>query len=79
MSALFRIVHDSHPPVPDNISRQLNDFLLLCFKKDTAQRPNALRLKTHPWLTQPHDSAADAPPDAMAAAPATPVEVWDHN
>jgi len=77
MSALFRIVHDSHPPVPDNISRQLNDFLLLCFKKDTAQRPNALRLKTHPWLTQPHDSAADAPPDAMAAAPAMPVEVWD--
>jgi len=39
MSALFRIVHDSPPPVPDNISRQLNDFLLLCFKKDTAQRP----------------------------------------
>jgi serine/threonine protein kinase len=35
MSALFRIVHENHPPLPPNISPHLKDFLLQCFKKDT--------------------------------------------
>eukprot|EP00308_Calcidiscus_leptoporus_P005078 CAMPEP_0119378914 /NCGR_PEP_ID=MMETSP1334-20130426/50514_1 /TAXON_ID=127549 /ORGANISM="Calcidiscus leptoporus, Strain RCC1130" /LENGTH=282 /DNA_ID=CAMNT_0007398279 /DNA_START=10 /DNA_END=855 /DNA_ORIENTATION=+ len=53
MSALFRIVHDAHPQLPGGISQPLNDFLTLCFKKDTLQRPSAKRLKTHTWLTAP--------------------------
>ena len=33
MSALFRIVADVRPPLPDSLSPDLRDFLLLCFHK----------------------------------------------
>lgn len=33
MSALFRIVQDDRPPLPDGLSREMRDFLLLCFQK----------------------------------------------
>mmetsp|Transcript_71417 Transcript_71417/g.118681 ORF Transcript_71417/g.118681 Transcript_71417/m.118681 type:complete len:1176 (-) Transcript_71417:366-3893(-) len=59
MSALFRIVHDPHPPMPANLSHALGDFLRLCFQKDSVQRPSAKRLKTHHWLTGPRE---DPPP-----------------
>ncbi len=36
MSALFRIVQDSHPPLPSKISPLMEDFLLLCFQKARA-------------------------------------------
>ena len=35
MPALFRIVQDEHPPLPDNISPALEDFLLQCFCEET--------------------------------------------
>lgn len=38
MPALFRIVQDEHPPLPDGISRALEDFLLQCFQKDPNRR-----------------------------------------
>jgi serine/threonine protein kinase len=41
MSALFRIVQDDHPPLPDKISALMEDFLLLCFQKVKKKRePN---------------------------------------
>jgi serine/threonine protein kinase len=33
MSALFRIVADARPPLPDSLSPDLRNFLLLCFHK----------------------------------------------
>ena len=33
MSALFRIVADARPPLPDSLSPELRDFLLQCFHK----------------------------------------------
>lgn len=33
MSALFRIVADMRPPLPDSLSPELRDFLLQCFHK----------------------------------------------
>ena len=45
MSALFRIVNDPHPPIPEGTSPALTDFLLSCFRRDTAQRPAARRLQ----------------------------------
>ena len=53
MSALFRIVHEPHPPMPPGISEPLKDFLSLCFRKDVGQRPGARRLRTHAWLATP--------------------------
>eukprot|EP00735_Rhodelphis_limneticus_P013963 TRINITY_DN7931_c0_g1::TRINITY_DN7931_c0_g1_i1::g.15623::m.15623 TRINITY_DN7931_c0_g1::TRINITY_DN7931_c0_g1_i1::g.15623 ORF type:complete len:1244 (+),score=360.81,sp/Q8T2I8/SEPA_DICDI/43.59/3e-144,sp/Q8T2I8/SEPA_DICDI/59.02/3e-107,Pkinase/PF00069.20/5.7e-71,Pkinase_Tyr/PF07714.12/5.6e-49,Kinase-like/PF14531.1/0.0032,Arm/PF00514.18/1.4e+03,Arm/PF00514.18/1.5e+02,Arm/PF00514.18/1.2e+04,Arm/PF00514.18/3.4,Arm/PF00514.18/7.6e+03,Ric8/PF10165.4/40,Ric8/PF10165.4/0.088,BUD22/PF09073.5/0.043,DUF3385/P len=50
MPALFRIVNDDHPPLPDSISSALEDFLLQCFKKDQHLRPDATKLLKHPWV-----------------------------
>ncbi|KAJ8431906.1 hypothetical protein Cgig2_013654 [Carnegiea gigantea] len=33
MPALFRIVQDEHPPIPDGLSADITDFLRQCFKK----------------------------------------------
>eukprot|EP00775_Hariotina_reticulata_P013544 gene13544-13671_t len=50
MSALFRIVQDGHPPLPDSVSPLLDDFLLQCFQKDPSARPDACSLLQHEWL-----------------------------
>ncbi|EFH60933.1 predicted protein [Arabidopsis lyrata subsp. lyrata] len=50
MPALYRIVQDDTPPIPDSLSPDLTDFLRLCFKKDSRQRPDAKTLLSHPWI-----------------------------
>ncbi|KXS19348.1 hypothetical protein M427DRAFT_143501, partial [Gonapodya prolifera JEL478] len=51
MSALFRIVQDDHPPLPEGISPALKDFLTHCFQKDCNLRVSARKLLKHPWIT----------------------------
>lgn len=50
MPALFRIVQDEHPPIPDGLSVETTDFLRQCFKKDARQRPDAKTMLSHPWI-----------------------------
>ncbi|KWU45353.1 kinase-like protein [Rhodotorula sp. JG-1b] len=50
MSAMFRIVEDEMPPLPEFASPELQDFLKKCFNKLPQQRPTAAALFTHPWL-----------------------------
>ncbi|XP_057773611.1 MAP3K epsilon protein kinase 1-like isoform X1 [Salvia miltiorrhiza] len=50
MPALFRIVQDEHPPIPDSLSPAITDFLRQCFKKDAGQRPDAKTLLSHHWI-----------------------------
>ena len=50
MTALFRIVQDDYPPLPEGVSPALRDFLLLCFKKEPMMRSSAAKLLEHPWL-----------------------------
>ncbi|KAI8338249.1 kinase-like domain-containing protein [Chlamydoabsidia padenii] len=50
MSAMFRIVEDDYPPLPDNISDEMKSFLLCCFQKNPDDRPTAAQLKNHLWL-----------------------------
>ncbi|KAK9469037.1 kinase-like domain-containing protein [Lipomyces arxii] len=50
MQALYRIVHDEHPPLPAAISPTLHDFLMRCFQKDPLRRPSARELLRHPWI-----------------------------
>ncbi|CAL0304305.1 unnamed protein product [Lupinus luteus] len=50
MPALFRIVQDEQPPIPDSLSPDITDFLHQCFKKDARQRPDAKTLLSHPWI-----------------------------
>ncbi|KAJ2700911.1 Protein kinase of the Mitotic Exit Network [Coemansia sp. IMI 203386] len=52
MQALYRIVEDDHPPIPEGISEELKDFLLLCFRKDPRDRPTAADLMSHRWTAQ---------------------------
>lgn len=52
--ALFRILTDDHPPLPENISDNLVDFLKKCFNKDPTKRPTAKELLIHPWITNPN-------------------------
>ncbi|KAI7827600.1 kinase-like domain-containing protein, partial [Gamsiella multidivaricata] len=50
MTTLFRIVEDERPPLPNNVSMDLLDFLCQCFQKDPALRPSAGALGRHVWI-----------------------------
>lgn len=50
MPALFRIVQDEHPPIPEHLSPDITDFLHQCFRKDAKLRPDAKNLLMHPWI-----------------------------
>lgn len=50
MPALFRIVNDDHPPLPEGASPAVRDFLMQCFQKDPNLRVSARKLLKHPWI-----------------------------
>ena len=50
MHALFRIVNDDHPPLPEGASPIVRDFLMQCFQKDHNLRVSARKLLKHPWI-----------------------------
>ncbi|SPO32165.1 related to ser/thr protein kinase [Ustilago trichophora] len=52
MSAMFRIVEDDCPPIPEKCSDALRDLLLQCFNKDPTKRPSAETLFEHEWIRQ---------------------------
>lgn len=51
MSALYHVVNDRHPPLPDGISEELASFLMRCFDKNITTRATAAELSEHRWLT----------------------------
>ena len=50
MPALFRIVQDDCPPIPEGCSPIVKDFLYHCFQKDVNLRVSAKKLLRHPWM-----------------------------
>ena len=50
MQASYNMVEDTHPPLPDKISKLCEDFLLLCFKRDPLMRKDAKFLLNHAWV-----------------------------
>ncbi|KAI8113878.1 hypothetical protein M9434_002006 [Picochlorum sp. BPE23] len=52
LSALYNIVQEPHPPLPNGASETFKDFLLSCFDKDPMKRPSAQALTMHPWIVQ---------------------------
>ncbi|KFA77236.1 hypothetical protein S40288_01292, partial [Stachybotrys chartarum IBT 40288] len=50
MPALFAIVNDDHPPLPEGISPAARDFLMQCFQKDPNLRVTARKLLRHAWI-----------------------------
>uniref|UniRef100_M4BTD0 Protein kinase domain-containing protein n=1 Tax=Hyaloperonospora arabidopsidis (strain Emoy2) TaxID=559515 RepID=M4BTD0_HYAAE len=52
MAALFRIVQEDHPPLPQRMSPALHDFIMKCFMKEPRLRASADELLAHPWIAQ---------------------------
>jgi serine/threonine protein kinase len=50
MPALFKIVQDDHPPIPEGVSPAVRDFLMQCFQKDPNLRVSAKKMLKHPWI-----------------------------
>ncbi|KAI7897540.1 kinase-like domain-containing protein [Cokeromyces recurvatus] len=50
MSVMFRIVEDDYPPLPENISKEMEDFLLCCFQKNPNKRSSSKELQQHEWI-----------------------------
>eukprot|EP00250_Pteridium_aquilinum_P022298 c25342_g1_i2 orf=635-4657(+) len=50
MTALYRIVEEECPPIPEHVSPLLTDFLHQCFRKDAKLRPDAKTLLQHLWI-----------------------------
>jgi serine/threonine protein kinase len=61
MPALFRIVNDDHPPLPQGASPAVLDFLMQCFQKDPNLRVSARKLLKHPWIVNARRSDAVDP------------------
>ncbi|VDB91802.1 unnamed protein product [Peniophora sp. CBMAI 1063] len=52
MPALYRIVQDDCPPIPEGASPIVKDFLYHCSQKDVNLRISAKKLLRHPWMVQ---------------------------
>eukprot|EP00439_Symbiodinium_sp_Y106_P055454 s3677_g7.t1 len=50
MSALYRIVSDNHPPLPEGFSEALDAFLLRCYEKNPLHRAGAATLLEDHWI-----------------------------
>ncbi|PGH29254.1 STE/STE11/CDC15 protein kinase [[Emmonsia] crescens] len=61
MQALFRIVNDDHPPLPQGASPAVRDFLMQCFQKDPNLRVSARKLLKHPWIVNARRSDSVVP------------------
>ncbi|EXJ86026.1 STE/STE11/CDC15 protein kinase [Capronia coronata CBS 617.96] len=61
MPALFRIVNDDHPPLPQGASPSVLDFLMQCFQKDPNLRVSARKLLRHPWIVNARRTDAVKP------------------
>ncbi|CAL0334213.1 unnamed protein product [Lupinus luteus] len=66
MQALFRIVQDERPPIPESLSPDITDFLHHCFQKDARQRPDAKTLLSHPWIQNRRRTIVDVDLDDQA-------------
>ena len=52
VSACFKMVSEERPPLPQDISKELEDFLICCFRRPVDTRPDARELMSHPWITK---------------------------
>ncbi|KAI9773816.1 MAG: hypothetical protein M1840_006041 [Geoglossum simile] len=78
MPALFRIVNDDHPPLPEGASPAVRDFLMQCFQKDPNLRVSARKLLKHPWIVNARrsDSVVQTHPTKFDDAIKT-VQEWN--
>ncbi|KAG0280987.1 hypothetical protein BGZ96_001333 [Linnemannia gamsii] len=70
MGALYRIVQDDHPPIPESVSAIVRDFLMQCFQKDCNLRVSAKKLSKHPWIQMSRKKATGSQRSREKATPA---------
>ena len=75
MPALFRIVNDDHPPLPEGASPLVRDFLMQCFQKDPNLRVSAKKLLKHPWIVSTKRVEAKKPTEYDEAVKS--VQEWN--
>ncbi|VUC37800.1 unnamed protein product [Clonostachys rosea] len=78
MPALFAIVNDDHPPLPEGISAAARDFLMQCFQKDPNLRVSARKLLRHAWIVgcRRADAPVSKAPDNFTQA-VEEVKQWN--
>ncbi len=57
MTAVYKMANEPHPPLPDDSTPELEDFLMACFRRDIAARPSAQQLMEHRWVKKPSGSS----------------------
>ena len=62
MSAIYKMVNDGCPPLPDDITDNAADFLRKCFIFNPDERPSAQDLRNHPWILE-HVPEFESVPD----------------
>jgi len=65
VSAIYKMVNDGCPPLPDDISESAEDFLRQCFLADPDERPTAEKLRAHPWILEFVDPYQATPSEAQ--------------
>eukprot|EP01043_Picozoa_sp_COSAG02_P052103 COSAG02_NODE_5568_length_4225_cov_1.651478_3_plen_938_part_00 len=76
--ALFRIVQDLHPPLPDLAAQDpaLHDFLMRCFQKDPQDRAAAHSLSEHRWLVEMRQSIDETISHDVETADGATKNAW---
>ncbi|KAH8685615.1 cell division control protein-like protein 15 [Tricladium varicosporioides] len=78
MPALFAIVNDDHPPLPEGVSPAARDFLMQCFQKDPNLRVSARKLLKHAWIMGSRRTDAPiAKPPANFSEAVEEVKQWN--
>ncbi|KAL1746839.1 hypothetical protein HDZ31DRAFT_33179 [Schizophyllum fasciatum] len=77
MPALFRIVQDDCPPIPEGASPIVKDFLYHCFQKDCNLRVSAKKLLRHPWMVSTRRQMVDAPRESQG--PGRPLSNYNYD
>eukprot|EP00262_Sarcandra_glabra_P018011 TRINITY_DN6348_c0_g1_i2.p1 TRINITY_DN6348_c0_g1~~TRINITY_DN6348_c0_g1_i2.p1 ORF type:complete len:484 (-),score=89.09 TRINITY_DN6348_c0_g1_i2:750-2048(-) len=53
-AAMFKVMKNESPPIPEALSSEGKDFLQCCFRRNPAERPSASMLLEHSFLRNPH-------------------------
>ncbi|XP_058081850.1 mitogen-activated protein kinase kinase kinase 5-like [Magnolia sinica] len=53
-AAMFKVLRNETPPIPETLSAEGKDFLQLCFQRNPADRPSASMLLEHPFVNNSH-------------------------
>jgi serine/threonine protein kinase len=74
MPAMFAMVNERHPPLPENISDELSDFLKCCFVREVVRRPTATMLLDHPWIVNNMKKPSELPAPVELKAPQEEID-----